>query len=67
MPKSVLEAINEGIWDFEPETVSEARFRSTRALPGSDEKLEILASRVRAGLPLWHNEDRLEYGDDESA
>lgn len=32
-------------------------FRPTNALPGTREKLEILASRLRDGLPLWHPED----------
>jgi hypothetical protein len=27
-------------------------------MPGTDEKLEVLAERVRAGLPLWHGNDR---------
>lgn len=65
MAKSVLEAIKEGQWDFEPERVEERRYPATKAMPGTDEKLEVLAARIRAGLPLWHNGDRTEY-DDES-
>jgi hypothetical protein len=60
----VLEAIKEGQWNFEPEAVEERRFQSTRAMPGTDEKLQVLAERVRAGLPLWHGEDRTDWDED---
>ena len=63
VPKSVLEAIKQGQWDFEPETIEERRFDATRAMPGTDEKLEVLAARVRAGLPLWHGHDRTDLDD----
>jgi hypothetical protein len=59
--KSVLEAIKQGDWDFEPATVEEQSFDSTSAMPGTDEKLRVLAERVRSGLPLWHGQDRTEY------
>ena len=32
-----------------------------RAIPGTEEKLNILAERARAGLPLWHERDRADY------
>lgn len=64
MRKSVLEAIRLGEWDYEPEGVSETSFDATRALPGSDEKLSVLAARVQAGLPLWHGADRTAYDDE---
>ncbi len=63
---SVLEAIKQGFWDYEPEQVSCDRFDATRALPGTEEKLAILADRVRDGLPLWHPADRQTYDDNES-
>lgn len=63
MPKSVLEAIRDGQWDFEPTPVEPRRFIATRAMPGTDEKLAIMAQRIAAGLPLWHNDDRTEYDD----
>ena len=63
MAKSVLEAIKQGVWDFEPDVVEEGRFNSTRAMPGTDEKLEVLAERVRAGLPLWHGLDRRDFDE----
>ena len=66
MAKSVLEAIKQGVWDFEPEAIEEKRFNATRAMPGTDEKLEILAERVRSGLPLWHGSDRTDYDDQEN-
>ena len=65
VPRSVLEAIKDGHWDFEPEKTETASYASTKALPGTDEKLEILANRVRRGLPLWHPSDRRTYDDRE--
>jgi hypothetical protein len=38
-------------------------FSSTSAMPGTKEKLEILAARLAQGAPLWHPEDRSEYDD----
>ena len=61
--KSVLDAIQSGQWDYEPEPEAEHRFSPTEALPGSDEKLKILADRIKQGLPLWHPSDRHTYGD----
>ena len=61
--KSVLEAIRQGEWDFEPEKVQEINYDSTGAMPGSNEKLSVMAARVEAGLPLWHGSDRTEYDD----
>ena len=61
VPKSVLEAIKMGQWDFEPQEVDRGEFDSTEAVPGSDEKLAMFAERVRTGLPLWHPEDRQDY------
>lgn len=63
MPDSVLDAIKLGIWDYEPDELEEARYDATEALPGTEEKLAILAARVRQGLPLWHPEDRRSYDD----
>ena len=64
MPRSVLDAIKMGFWNFEPERVEESNYRATRAMPGTKEKIEVLASRAREGLPLWHNQDRTEYDDE---
>ncbi len=55
MPKSVLEAIKLGFWDFEPAEVEFSKFSASDAMPGTTEKLQVMAERVRRGLPLWHN------------
>ncbi len=65
MPNSVLEAIKMGMWDFEPEEVDGGEYSPTSAMPGTGEKLEVLAERVRRGLPLWHNRDRRSFDDAE--
>ncbi len=58
MPKSILEAIKMGLWDYEPPEVDASQFSSTDAMPGTKEKLSVLAERVQKGLPLWHPDDR---------
>ena len=63
MPRSVLDAIKMGIWDFEPDHAGNVAYEATQALPGTREKLGILADRVEQGLPLWHPEDRRTYED----
>lgn len=65
VPTSVLEAIKVGVWDFEPLESIDQDFNATSALPGTDEKLAILAERVRMGMPLWHPSDRLQFDDDD--
>ena len=64
MPRSVLEAIKMGLWDFEPPEVSSSKFDCTEAMPGTKAKLTVLAQRVESGLPLWHPEDRDEVPDE---
>ena len=61
MPNSVIEAIQLGIWDFEPKDHDNDEFSSTGALPGSQEKLDTLARRLAEGQPLWHPADRRSY------
>lgn len=63
--ESVLDAIRDGDWTFEPETVEEEAYDDTEALPGSREKIDIMAERVRQGLPIWHSADRVDYEDAE--
>jgi len=58
VPRSVLEAIKMGIWDFEPPEVEFSKFDASDAMPGTQEKLFALAERARKGLPLWHVQDR---------
>jgi len=67
VPESVLDAIRQGQWDFEPSDVSENDYHSTGALPGSAEKIRELAERAQEGLPLWHPRDRRSYDDTEDA
>lgn len=64
MPRSVLEAIKMGFWDFEPPEVECSEFDSTEAMPGTKAKLAVLAERVESGLPLWHPSDRDEVPED---
>lgn len=63
MPKSILEAIKLGFWDFEPPDVESMLFSATDAMPGTQEKLQVLAARIRDGLPLWHPRDRDDMDD----
>ena len=63
MPTSILEAIEQGIWDFEPNDKKREGFGSTDALPGSQAQLKIMADRIAKGDPLWHPDDRLTYED----
>ena len=58
MPRSVLEAVKMGFWDFEPPDVKFEQFDATDAMPGTKEKLAVMADRLREGLPLWHPWDR---------
>jgi hypothetical protein len=62
---SVLDAVKQGQWDYEPREVDQRQFDSTVALPGSDEKLEVMAERLRRGLPLWHPRDRRCWNDED--
>jgi len=61
MLRNVLEAIRDGDWFFEPENVEPDDYQATSAIPGTKEKLAVLAERVRSGLPLWHESDRADY------
>ena len=63
MANSVLDAIKLGMWDFEPHTIETDQFRATGAMPGTQQKLSVLAERVRRGLPLWHPSDRQDCDD----
>ena len=65
MSRSLLEAIKQGDFNFEPPTAtnSSGQMPSTAALPGTSEKLDVLAERMRLGLPLWHPSDRRSFDD----
>ena len=45
--------------DFVPAETDE--FRPTDAPAGSRAKIDVLAERVRKGVPLWHPSDRCDY------
>ena len=45
--------------DFVPAETDE--FSATDAPAGSRAKLDILAERIRKGVPLWHPQDRSDY------
>jgi hypothetical protein len=66
VPHSVLEAIKAKIWDYEPDAPTPEEFPATKAMPGTSEKLSVLAERVEQGLPLWHPEDRVVYDERET-
>jgi hypothetical protein len=63
VPRSLLEAIRIGDWNFEPPSQPLAETPATAALPGTVEKLDVLAERLRQGLPLWHPKDRRSFDD----
>jgi len=58
VPRSVLEAVKLGVWDFEPPDVTLEEFDATDAMPGTKEKLAVMANRLREGRPLWLPCDR---------
>jgi hypothetical protein len=58
VPRSILEAIKMGLWDFEPRVAEFSEFDPVDAMPGTDEKIRTLAERIRRGVPLWHASDR---------
>ena len=62
MPSSIIEAIKLGFWNYDPDESPPRKSEATEALPGTKEKLEILAERLEKGEPLWHPSDRLHHG-----
>jgi hypothetical protein len=62
--RSVLEAIKLGEWNYEPASETAGQVQATGAMPGTVEKLDVLAERLRRGLPLWHPRDRMSYDDE---
>ena len=46
MTKSVLEAIKLGFWDFEPPELGCDHYQATDAMPGTPQKLDVLAARI---------------------
>jgi hypothetical protein len=58
-----LDAIRNGIWDYEPQAQPKHDLTATKAMPGTEQKLAVLAERLAQGLPLWHDEDRRTYDE----
>jgi hypothetical protein len=61
VPKSVLEAIKLGLWDFEPHEADPKEYDAADAMPGTEAKLLVMADRLQRGLPLWHKADREDF------
>ncbi len=59
--KNVFEAILKYGHDEDFNPVETDEFSKTDAPAGSREKIDILAERIAKGLPLWHEEDRIDY------
>ena len=60
-PRNVFEAILKYGHDEDFVPQPSETFEPTDAPAGSDDKIETLRKRVELGLPLWHNEDRVDY------
>jgi hypothetical protein len=62
-PKNIFEAILKygHDEDFNPTEEACEQFLPTSAPAGSEEKVEVLKLRVMMGLPLWHDDDRVDY------
>ena len=45
--------------DFDPRESND--FAPTDAPAGSQQKIDMLRMRVENGLPMWHEEDRVDY------
>ena len=65
MPRSILDAIKQGDWSFEPGMEQPVNLKATKAMPGTPEKLDVLAERLKRGEPLWIKGDRPTYDDED--
>ena len=59
--RNVFEAILECGHDEDFVPAETEEFAATDAAAGSRAKIDVLAERVRKGLPLWHPDDRRDY------
>lgn len=62
-PQTVLDAIRMKLWNYEPGEIDAEDFEACPSMPGTPDKLTMLAERVRRGLPLWHPADRQDCED----
>jgi len=60
MANSILEAMKMGLWDFLPHTIDYNELEASDAMPGTREKLDILAEHLRHHLPIWPVDDCLD-------
>ncbi len=60
MANSILEAVKRGLWDFQPHTVDYNELEASDAMPGTREKLDILAEHLRRDVAILHFNDSLE-------
>ncbi len=51
-------------YECEYESDSVDPYIPTEAKPGSEDKVQMLAARYAAGLPLWHDSDCYDHGPD---
>jgi hypothetical protein len=59
--RNVFEAILECGHDEDFMPAETDDFTATDAPAGSRAKIDVLADRVRKGMPLWHQSDRSDY------
>ena len=59
--RNVFEAILKYGHDEDFVPVPSDDFEATGAPAGSEDKIEVLRRRVEQGLPLWHDNDRMDY------
>ena len=50
---SLLEAVKMGLWYFQPHTVDYGELEASDAMPGTREKLDVLAEHLRRNMPNW--------------
>ena len=63
MPANVFEAIRESGHDEDFLPVVTEEFIPTDVPAGSKTKVQVLADRVRKGMPLWHPKDKSDFAD----
>jgi len=59
--RNVFEAILECGHDEDFVPMETEDWGATDAAAGSRRKIDVLADRIRKGLPLWHPDDRRDY------
>jgi hypothetical protein len=60
---SILEAVKMGLWEFLPHTVDFSELEAPDSIPGTREKLEVLAEHLRSDVPVRLLDDDC-LGDD---